>query len=333
MKNPWISGAALGLVLVAGVAAAADKTDGVVHPAWVNKPSEQDLMAVYPLKAHGAGRAVIQCEVSTEGVLRKCQVKSETPADQGFGVAALVLAPQFRFKPATRNGVPYAADVSIPISWPNRMPDSGQKLIPNPPWLAAPTRAEVRAVFPRGEKTAQTVLMVCSLKADGGLSNCETNGHDDFGFAARKLAPKFRADLTGVDLKTLYKIQVQMQVRLDPADNADTGGASLMKPNWATLPGAESFDALYPAAARAKGVGMGRSLIECTVGADGTLNACKTLSEDPAGLGFGEAALKISAAFKLNRWTDDGHAVDGALIRIPIKFVDPNAPEAAPAAK
>ncbi len=59
------------------------------------------------------------------------------------------------------------------------------------------------------------------------------------------------------------------------------------------------------------------------------MSACEVVGEDPAGLGFGEAAVAAAAAFAVNPWSDDGRPVDGARIRIPIRFTAAE-PEPAP---
>jgi protein TonB len=38
------------------------------------------------------------------------------------------------------------------------------------------------------------------------------------------------------------------------------------------------------------------------------------------GAGFGAAAIKLSAYFKMSPRTEDGQAVDGGAVQIPIRF-------------
>jgi protein TonB len=71
-------------------------------------------------------------------------------------------------------------------------------------------------------------------------------------------------------------------------------------------------------------------MVDCTVVHDGSLNDCAVASEDPAGLGFGDAALQIAAVMGMNPWTAQGTPVEGARIRLPIRLV---LPQATPTAK
>ncbi len=99
--------------------------------------------------------------------------------------------------------------------------------------------------------------------------------------------------------------------------------AVIRNPQWLSLPSARELSRAYPSRAERLGIG-GEAVLSCTVTAQGKLNGCQVLSETPAGEGFGAAALKLSAYFKMTPRTVDGQVVDGAQIRIPLKF---NVPE------
>jgi len=91
----------------------------VTQPDWVRKPNGEDVARYYPQGAQMkglAGRATIECQVVAAGALSSCRVLEESPADEGFGEAALKLGPLFKMRPATKNGVPVDGGIiRIPI--------------------------------------------------------------------------------------------------------------------------------------------------------------------------------------------------------------------------
>ena len=91
----------------AGAASVAPPT--ILNPQWVRRP--RDLARYYPARALARGqegRAVLDCAVSVTGTL-SCIVASETPANWGFGDAALRIARDYQMVPAMRDGVPIPA--------------------------------------------------------------------------------------------------------------------------------------------------------------------------------------------------------------------------------
>lgn len=76
----------------------------IENPRWLRRPSGLDRY--YPRRARESGiegAVQLDCLVSPLGVLR-CAVISETPANWGFGAAALRIAGDYRMAPALRDG-------------------------------------------------------------------------------------------------------------------------------------------------------------------------------------------------------------------------------------
>ena len=95
--------------------------------------------------------------------------------------------------------------------------------------------------------------------------------------------------------------------------------ATITNPDWLRKPTGDDVAQYYPP--RAMDLGKeGKATIKCTVSAKGTVENCSVLSEEPDGLGFGGAALRMSKLFKMKPKTSDGQAVEGAEVTIPIAF-------------
>ena len=119
---------------------------------------------------------------------------------------------------------------------------------------------------------------------------------------------------TWVDVRAT-EVQEQPRPRTSPAVITD--------PVWLRGPNADDIARYYPDRAQ-RLEKEGRATISCTVSASGTLVNCAVVNEDPSDMEFGDAAMKMARLFKMAPTTTDGAPVEGAKVRIPIRFSLPN---------
>ena len=333
----WSAVFATGLLAVGATARAAEappRPPVVINPDWLKKPTAEDIIGVWPPGAlqHGVqGRATIDCRVNLQGLAEDCRVDSETPAGQGFGVAAISLAPQFQFRPATRDGVPFASRVSVPINFHTDKPTNGAEtsyteffLVRTAVWLQAPRFDDLGAAYPRGGGGQPGyVAFRCGVKPDGFLRNCEAIRENPTGkgfeSAARGLLKIFRLDLDAEGLKSKHSIMVDVPIRLiDPRSNEFTSRV-VGEPLWLTTVDPKTAG-LFPAQAAQARFQTGRGVAECVVAPDGRLTACAPGAATPPGLGFSELAVQVAGVMRMNRWSNGGGPIDGAHINLPVRF-------------
>lgn len=341
--------ATLAACVVGGTAEAAETAAD-----WLKKPTPEQLFAVWPTEAMKKGidgRAVIACQVSVQGALYDCRVEEETPKGMGFGTAAIVLTPQFLMKPATRDGVPVVSSVRMPINFSglsdratgSHLPGGGgarplmaRSVVSDLVWDQAPNYADVAAAYPQKARDASAggrVTLKCTLKADGRLSACSTVTEEPkgmgFSAAAKTLIPRFVGPTRYSDGKSIAGAFTQVPFVFAP-DMLDPSKRFVGKASWAVLPSGDRMSAGYPRKALDAGVEQARVVMSCVAGEGGNLENCAVSKEDPAGLGFAEAALALSESFRIRPWTMDGLPTIGGKVNVPIRYQAPK--EASPPA-
>ncbi|CAN7486842.1 energy transducer TonB [Phenylobacterium sp. LjRoot164] len=337
MNRILVTAGLIGLAMSSGAAQA-----GETVADWLRMPSAEELLSVFPRRAwinNVSGQAILVCRVSEQGALFGCAVDSETPEGQGFGLAALALTPQFLMQPAMTDGRPVVSTVRIPINF--KMPASSSARLPeqneptrlqalsNVSWVAAPSYSEVVAAYPqvaRENRTEGRATLTCRFKREGRLTACQTTVEEPkgqgFAAAARRLSESFVGPSVLADGRKTEGIWTMIPFTFD-IDMLDAGKRVIGRPQWAALPTGDQVIAGYPAAAMKANVGAARVVIACDVVEGGQLAGCATQSEEPGGLGFGEAALALAGAFQARPWTAEGLPTVGGRVRIPIRYEFP----------
>ena len=86
-------------------------------------------------------------------------------------------------------------------------------------------------------------------------------------------------------------------------------------PTWLSRPTAADVERVYPPEALKQALG-GLARLQCTVNAQGALEACRVAAEEPDNAGFGQAALQLAPLFKMVPQA----ALTGTKLTIPIRF-------------
>ncbi|HEX6860297.1 MAG TPA: TonB family protein [Caulobacteraceae bacterium] len=193
-----------------------------------------------------------------------------------------------------------------------------------PDWLRKPTPDELSAFYPPGavdKGEAGKAVIQCQVVETGMLEACdvveESPRGAGFGEAAVKATSIMRmkpATLNGKVVPTPVSI---------PISFAPPPVVEVKNPDWKRKPSGDDLARFVPVEALRRGI-SGRGEVECQVMANGALEGCKVIHEDPPGLGFGIATLMASALFVMQPGTVNGAPVRRT-VRIPVAFKVPEA--------
>lgn len=221
-------------------------------------------------------------------------------------------------------------------------------------WITRPTAADMDIVYPRRDSTEEisgAASAKCAVAADGRVKDCrilleKPEGHG-FGGALLKATPHFRIDMAKSPkvregqfvilglrfvipdggIVPIIKLQPGASAALvTPADASTPKKAALIpcaspaSPDrqcqlhafdWLTLPSWERSDALLGGADQKTGT----SLVECKVGLDNRLSACRADSESARDR---TALVELVSSFQPPKKASDGTIMAGR--RVVLRF-------------
>ncbi len=97
----------------------------------------------------------------------------------------------------------------------------------------------------------------------------------------------------------------------------------ITNPDWVHRPSNEELQAFYPRLATVLRL-SGRIKVSCIVTKEGALANCAAMDETPVGMGFGDAALKMTKVMLMKPKTLDGDPVGGGRFEVVINFKPPD---------
>ena len=278
-------------------------------------PADREAVLPAAAKSGSPGAAVLSCRPSN-GRLVDCKSEFEAPAGAGFGAAALALAPKHRVYVDENEGpgrilfgmiFPSPRMNTRPVRVPEPVLAPGEPRPPPPP----PPPAPPRRPFP----TVRVVIIhQCAILPSGRVADCklayQKNAspeqlEDTMAFAAsRAYGPSDRA---GGAAEPVF-----MMASLGP-------GKRVSVPAVVRGPTAAEMLDVFPIPAR-RARTNGRVNLQCQVTKTGGLAECRVANETPAGMGFGQAALKLTPKVVMKPLEVDGKPVEGAPVTVPFVF-------------
>lgn len=199
--------------------------------------------------------------------------------------------------------------------------DVAQTPIVDPVWVVRPPTTLLSSFG--GEDFRPSVGLNCRVAGET-LANCRAvePTPESFLRAALEAASVTRmASRDGAGQPTdgreiVVRIGFAIPVAIDPPPPPSP--ALITRPRWLELPRASVFYRLYPPAALAADV-EGTANLDCLVGSNGSLS-CAVLSDEPAGMGFAEAALMAARDFRMAPQSLDGQPTAGGRYQLRVRF-------------
>ena len=211
-------------ILMAAPAGAKDELV-LTDTAWTEAPSIADVAAAYPAaaKAKGLkGEVMLNCVFGGTGRLGRCQTVSESPAANGFALAARGLTGRFQGPTEMSDGRTIAG-VHAQIDF-KFVPDQlDAKTVARPEWTMLPTPAQFQSAFPEQASKAGVLkakaVMNCTVTAGGGLTACQAVSEEPGGYgfvaATLPLAGAFRLKTWTTDGHPVVGGVVRVPIRYD----------------------------------------------------------------------------------------------------------------------
>lgn len=317
-----VGAAVIAAALLTGAAAAKPEAKSPLAQA---PTPEQEANALTPelRKLEFGGIGAARCKVAADGGMTDCRLIMEYPSSVGFGKAALGLAPLYRMKPPAEGGLAPGSEYVIGADW--------FRMDKDPDWLRKPSSNDLMTVWPRAAYAAGIdgrATIICLVNTQGALFDCVVRSEQPagmgFGAAAIALTPQFMmrpASLKGQPVVSMVSIPLNFRTG---GAKSGVGAQQVVQAAmaWPEAPNYADVVAAYPKKAREANVG-GRATVNCSFDKDGRLRSCQTLTEQPKGQGFGEAAKVLTKRFRAFPTFADGKSVAGAMVTVPFVF-DPN---------
>jgi TonB family protein len=206
-------------------------------------------------------------------------------------------------------------------------------LITNPDWVKKPSAEDLARFWPADSRgMSGRALISCTVTSRGALDDCkltseEPPGHG-FGAAALLMAPMFMMRPMTRDGVATSGAGVNIPIRFETGGFAVPTGPTVkvaLTPPWGETPTAAAMATAFPASSVGR-TPSGHVVLRCRLADKGGPERCDTMSEEPPGHGFANAARKLVKDFKIvSDWpaTKGGERVS---VDIPFDFRDPSRP-------